>query len=159
MADQFTILDVIAQNESGGNASAVKFEQSTFARMSGGALAWTRGAQTVISRLHDCDDATAMALASTSWGTYQIMGFNLWDATTCGFGGTLGTFLSSPDEQNKAVTRFLASARISDITVSDLENDVDKRNHFISRYNGPGDIPSYWALTQRSIAYLRSRQS
>lgn len=159
MTDQFSILDVIAQNESGGNANAAKFEQSTFQRMSSGALSWTRNAQKAISRLHDCDTITAQAIASTSWGTYQIMGFNLWDASTCGFGGTLGAFLSSPDAQKSAVTRFLGSNGIADITVADLENDDAKRERFISRYNGPGDIPGYWALTQRSIAYLRSRQS
>ncbi len=158
MADWFQLSDVIALNESSGNAQAVKFEFGTFSRIRDGGLNWTRNAVRKIADLHDCDEITAQAMASTSWGRYQIMGFNLWDATTCGIACRIGEFLCNAQTQDDALFAFLKQSGIGDITVSDLENDETKREVFITKYNGPGDIPGYWALTLRSIAYLRAHR-
>ena len=156
---ELTMAAVISQNESSGYLACAKFERATFERMCAGGLGWTDAAQRAIAKLHNCDITTARALACTSWGLYQIMGFNLWDASVCDWTLDLGTFLRDAGAQTAAFERFLVATSISDITVSDLETDPEKRERFIAKYNGPGDVANYWALTQRSIAYLRARQS
>lgn len=153
--DSFTLADVIEQNESGGIAGSIKFEPKTFQSFQSAGLSWARGSFPRIERLHNCDQVTAEMIAATSWGLYQIMGFNLYDEGTCNLQVDVGAYLASRELQAGALADFLRVQRI-DFTVQEIEGDLARRLQFIRAYNGPGDVAGYWALTQRSIAFLRA---
>lgn len=88
------------------------------------------------------------ALLSTSWGAFQIMGFNY---AACGYDGIqsfVNAMYGGPDGQLNAFVRFIKSKK--------LEGALIKRDwaYFASRYNGPGyKVNQYDTKMQR--AYLK----
>lgn len=142
------LADVIARVESNNNQYAVRFESGVFERLTTNLndylpmLGW-------IERVHSCSQATAIALASMSWGKYQMMGENLWPHLEDSF----WTFGATPLLQDQAFGEFLARRGIN-YSLEEIQADPDKRYHFILHYNGPSAIDAYWARMQAAIAAL-----
>lgn len=141
-----TLSEVIARVESGNNQYAVRFEPEVFERFSRDSakfvsiLGW-------IQRVHSCSQSTAMAIAATSWGKYQLMGENLWPHIEDSF----WTYGAAPLLQDQTFGDFLIRRGIN-YSLEEIMTDAVKRYHFISEYNGPGNIDAYWASIQKAAA-------
>lgn len=140
------LVRVIAQTESGGNQWALRFEPTTYAGIRGGQHA---AACSVARVANKCSIATSQMLCSSSWGLFQIMGFNLWAKP--GFVGPVGAFLGDVNAQGAALERFLIAAGLDGITWDEIADDETVRERFIVHYNGPGNPEAYWTL-MRSAA-------
>lgn len=91
------------------------------------------------------------ALKSTSWGLFQIMGFN---HTRCGFGDVRAfvDFIRGPDDNDMiAFTNFVQS----DLALLQAYRRQDSLN-FAGIYNGPGQ-PEYYA-SKIDLSLTRFRQ-
>lgn len=155
------VVQAIERVESGGHASAVRFEPHVFLRKRPdleGAIPFTRGPKgfSVVAGETDRDaferaftlDPEA-AVASTSWGLYQVMGSHLLDI----YGtpaSAADSFYADPVAVSyklfvkwfQASPRALAAAR---------ERDWRELAH---RYNGPGNIDKYSVLLQQAYSSL-----
>jgi hypothetical protein len=63
-----------------------------------------------IKGIHGCSRATAEMIYSTSWGLYQIMGFNLYGKL--GLELPIWQFLEAPEKQHKAFEQFCKAESI-----------------------------------------------
>lgn len=78
---------------------------------------------------------TAIMLASTSWGAYQIMGANLW--TVCKYKGTLAQYLNTPSDQIETFKAFLGLIGWKDQPFAGMTSSELER--FGAQYNGNGE--------------------
>lgn len=145
--------DVIAEVESGGDPLAERFEGEIWYAWYDGRRADIDRIWPVIQKIHNCSKLTAAAIACTSYGKFQIMGFNLY-----GFIGVTAHHVryqndEGPGWQSATFQTFLISRGIN-YTLDEIRSDAAKRALFIDRYNGPADTADYWASMQRAIARL-----
>lgn len=128
--------DVIKRIESNNDPHAMRFEVVTYDRMmrkvpQAPVLGVIREAH------HGCSSQTAGMIAATSWGAWQLMGFNIY--STGKYSNTVGAFLGSVADQNLCAGYFLDAigygASMNFATI-DVEN-------FARLYNGPGNVPAY----------------
>lgn len=122
---------LISEIESGQNQFALRFEPLVYAR--------DDKEMEIISRIagrNNCNLRTAAMIYSTSWGQYQIMGFNL-------YGGHLGAnfevmnvgeFLSETELQNAFFNSFVIEKGIN-YSLSELRDGANAYK-FGSLYNG-----------------------
>jgi hypothetical protein len=138
MTPTIDIADVIAWVESKADRQAFRFEPGTFAT-----TANPRPAQIEIlnriSKIHMCSAATARVIYSSSFGLYQIMGFNIY-ADNTGVNGTVFDFVADPIAQTVLFKQFLAQKGLI-VTPQTLAESVQVRQHFGTVYNGNG--PAY----------------
>jgi len=126
---------VVAQVESGGDLHAIRFEPAVYQRTSHGPLATLINIKT----MNRCSDGTAAMIYSTSWGRFQVMGFNLY--------GPLGLmrgvvdYLNDADLQAQSFQRFCEFNRCQ-LAPADLDN-VGRLSAFAALYNGPGNVADY----------------
>lgn len=154
--DFLQLMSVIADVESGGNDAAMRFEPGTFAR-------WQDAIQKmapvkndilgVIARVHNCDDATAAMIAATSWGRFQIMGFNLYAQGSPVAGYRVCDFLAHGSLQTLAFRDFLDRNHLP-AAYSAVFRDHVSLLDFAQRYNGPGDFQAYAAAMMRAAQRL-----
>jgi len=139
MLDTSSILlsDVIALVESSNNPHAMRFEAATYQSLMTGAMTPAHAAIVAnIQGIHKCSQSTAQVIFSTSYGAYQIMGFNLYN----GSGGTqedIITFCSDSAEQTRLFNNFCIENQIAFLPVS-LAASSQIRQYFGARYNGNG---------------------
>lgn len=130
-----SIAQVIAHVESAGRGDAMRFEPAVYER----ALAGSYGPQVAAAvTAHKCSQATARVIVSTSWGKFQLMGFNLYPNLT---GLSVAAFMSTP--QDPAFGKFLAIKRLDHFTAQQLFSDLAARLSFATVYNGPGNPQAY----------------
>lgn len=147
------LFDVVAQIESNRNFRALRFEPMMLARIQNqpGPFGQVISA---IRHWHQCSGTTAQVIAATSWGAVQIMGFNLWLASTPGLGVAchFADYLANETLQRQ---KFIAYAEGREINFA-LEELVDpadgltKCQLFALRYNGPGDVDDYAGRLQQA---------
>lgn len=77
--------------------------------------------------------ATAEMICRSSWGTYQIMGENLY--TICKVNTPVAHFMASDVLQLKAFWSHNVAKKI-DFTLDEIKRDESKRLLFARRYNG-----------------------
>lgn len=142
--------DVFARIESGGNPFAIRFEPSTWARNNFQSL-FTR-----VVNANKCDVNTARMLLASSFGLYQIMGFNLYNPGICDYRGPIALFLNNVSDQNKAMDAFLDAANIR-VTPSQLY-DPATRARVARLYNGPGDVSAYSFKLLKAITDLQVKK-
>ena len=135
---------VIAQVESSGQICAVRFEPSVYAD-----CPQSSGIVSKIARLNFCDIQTARVIYSTSYGLYQIMGFNLYGGL--GYENPILQFWENAGEQEKMFTQFLNDNEI-DFTWKALKDSPDLLRHFAATYNG--DAGAYSASMLRAARIL-----
>jgi hypothetical protein len=123
------LASVIAQIESSGRPGAFRFEPGAF----DGHV--TNETELVIARLNFCDDASARIIYASSFGLFQIMGFNLY-AAPISWGGTILAYLNdSGTDQYWTFKKFLQSRGI-DLLLGQLLSDPQKMDAFAKTYNG-----------------------
>lgn len=143
------LASVIKAIESGGNPRALRFEPGVYAW---DVSVYDREATVrKIGLLHRCSMATAHILFSTSFGQYQEMGFNLWDASRPLISADEFTFRSDTALQDKAFADFLAARGIA-YELADMLADPAKLEHFVEVWNGPGNVDDYAALIRQHAA-------
>lgn len=133
-AHAIELADVIARIESSGNKFAMRFEPVVFSNLCNGPMTPLHARiVSTIQGVHRCNVKTAQVIYSTSWGLYQLMGFNLYDAEP----------LTVPvqqfcDDENLQRARFNAFVSRETINFSplDLAESATRRNEFAQTYNG-----------------------
>jgi len=143
------LADIIAEVESSNNSRAFRFEPSVYENLA------TLNSEKIdlldeIVRVNRCDFATAKVVYSTSYGLYQIMGFNIysdpqWSADIFEF--ILG------GQQTLVFARFLTRNEINIPWVT-LKADHSALLHFAGVYNGPGDPEAYAAAMTKAASEL-----
>lgn len=101
-----TVASLIAHIESGGRADAVRFEPRLYAHTLG--LPAVMGRITVANK---CSIETARVIYSTSFGLYQIMGFNIY--IPHGFNKSIFAFVNDIDAQNDVFNDYLIRKNIA----------------------------------------------
>jgi hypothetical protein len=154
-----SLADVIADVETGGNQFAERFEPAPFIKQ------WQATALTgynpiidAIQKIHaaaygTCSHGTAMRICFTSFGRYQIMGFNIWGAPDFPYRSTYQSYQENVPAQDGTFLHFLNRAGIN-FTLADLVADGEKAKKFVTTYNGPGGWPIYWQRMQQSMRRL-----
>lgn len=90
----------------------------------------------IMSRIviaNSCDEFTSRVIYSTSFGAYQIMGFNLY-AKEFGYTNSVATFLNSESDQLSVFMQFVVDADIN-YTPQELCNRSNAQD-FARTYNG-----------------------
>ncbi len=127
-SDPAALQAVIMAIESSGNLCALRFEPSIF---DGRAAPIT---SQHVARLHGCDLITGHVITATSWGLFQIMGFNLYSGAHP-WTSTVFDFLNSPSAQIAFFQQWLTDRGMA-FTLADLLADPEKLNAFAEFYNG-----------------------
>lgn len=117
---------VIMGIESSGNAHALRFESALYEKATLGTI-WS-----TIAQVNKCTLVTARMIAYTSFGLYQIMGFNLY---TLGLNVDIGDYLGDAVLQSQLFAEFLALKGIN-FTLQELLTDPVKMSKFATTYNG-----------------------
>ncbi|WP_457641464.1 N-acetylmuramidase domain-containing protein [Persephonella sp.] len=140
--------DIIKLIESSNNPQAVRFEPLFYEKLKEKNI--QDRAIEEIRKIHKCTYYTALMIASTSWGLFQIMGYNLYfyDLTD----KTVFEFLFDEEEQERAFEKFTQIKNIN-FTVEQLKTDIEKVKRFARLYNG--DVENY----SRKILKLLEREN
>jgi hypothetical protein len=125
---------IIADIESGDNPYAMRFEPGIYARMQISARynpMIERAKQTNI-----CSRETAKIICATSWGRFQIMGFNLYDVGL-NLGASVGEFMAevAPRSQAAYFLEFCVGRGIY-FTLQQLRENQASVLRFAKVYNG-----------------------
>lgn len=129
MPNDPALAQLIAQVESGNDFRAFRFEPQTFQNIS------NRPVTAALTKIIECNHvslATARVIYASSWGMYQIMGFNLY---ALGFMGHVIEFANDPSLQLAAFHWFLDANHIN-WTLKDIMADDNKLRMFAVAYNG-----------------------
>lgn len=135
MTTPIAVCDLIAHIESSGNPYAYRFEPIVYKNLSVGSLTPAHLAIVQnIMRIHSCSQSSAMVIYSSSYGLYQIMGFNMYGLL--GVEDSIFKFCNNPVDQLVAFNKLRVSMKLDGFSVSDLANDANDRMIFAQRYNG-----------------------
>lgn len=116
--------------ESDGNYRAIRFERKTFNNIT------DRGNTPVllaIARINKCSLDTARIIYASSWGAYQIMGFNLYDKL--GLLTDIASYLWDTNAQDQSYDKFVIQNNIN-FSMAEIKSSNDKRLTYAIRYNG-----------------------
>ena len=151
------LADIISRVESDDNPFAIRFEISSFARRD----EMPRNIINSIVDIHKCSQLTAAVLYATSWGRFQIMGFNLWGGVL-GYEKTFVEYLTSPQDQFDAFNRFTLVPRktYQNAGWNGSEfTDQSMLQGFSRWYNGPGAVSQYMGRMEKAASDLLAAQS
>jgi hypothetical protein len=141
-----TLAKVIATVESGPFQYAVRFESGMFA----GKVGPLSAAETACMKANRCSSITARMICCTSWGLFQIMGFNLYGPLALQI--PVGSFMFDTETQFDTFRKFVT------LNGFDPENfdctDEALIERFARSYNGPGDVANYAAKMKAAFASL-----
>lgn len=135
---------VIAQVESSNCLSAVRFESM----LNNNHPQWIEGQLDKIQAANGCNVATALMIASTSWGKYQLLGANIY---------ALGAKISLLEWWNDPVAQSVSFAFFINPHGFEPSEDIaswtdDRFLKFAAFYNGPGAPAAYAAAMQKVLA-------
>ena len=133
------LVHVIASIESNNRREAIRYERAVHQQVINGL--YESSVNECRKWQPSCSLYTARMICSTSWGLYQIMGFNIYD-TRFMFRKTLVEFLESTGEQTLLLEQFLNSKDIN-YRVDAMLADAAMLERFVRLYNGPGNVPAY----------------
>lgn len=133
--------------ESSNNPHATRFERGVFNRITNEG---TNPTLLKIQRCNNCTLDTARQIYSTSYGYYQLMGFNLYDPSI-GWEGTVQNYMNDSVAQDSAYYAFLVANHIN-YTWQSLKADDTLMLQFAIRYNGSA---AYCAALERAAASLK----
>ena len=122
--------DIIKLIESSNNPQAVRFEPLFYEKLKSKT---NDTAVLKIREIHKCTYYTALMIASTSWGYFQIMGYNLYFYNL--IDTTVFEFLSNEELQEKAFKKFTQLKKIN-FSIEELKSDPEKIRKFAKYYNG-----------------------
>jgi hypothetical protein len=126
---------IIMHVESSGFSGALRFEPKVYDGIKSVETGPEFDTIAKIARLNICNIDTARILYATSFGLYQIMGYNLYGM---GLHRSISDFLAGPNArilQDAMFAKFLAGRGIN-FTWKEMLVDPDKLNLFALHYNG-----------------------
>lgn len=130
---------IIGQVESAGRLNALRFEPGTMVNVTARHLKAVNAAQHV----HNCSVSTAGMICSTSWGLYQIMGFNIYNL---GCTHTVFDYVADPAIQSEMLQKFLVADGLGNATWAAMADDDALLRRFATLYNGSGNVDAYMNL-------------
>jgi hypothetical protein len=134
MNNSIGLTDVIAWVESKGDPYAFRFEPATYANLANPS-AVQKGIIATIQTIHNCSYESAKVIYSSSFGKYQIMGFNLF-APKLSLCESAFKFMGDSATQDAMFTKLIASMALSSLTPDTLASSLWNRQHFGAIYNG-----------------------
>lgn len=143
--------DVIASIESSGIKYAMRFEPALYERIGNQNCAVNFGL-TNIALYNRCTLETAKIISCTSWGLFQIMGFNLYNSPIS-LKSPIGEYVENEGMQLSAFNAFLDHNHMF-VAVAELRDVLQERLDFARHYNGPGDAATYAAKMYAAIIRL-----
>lgn len=151
-----TLIQLIAQVESGNFAGAIRFEEEKYNSMMNRPIKElpSRIGDTLknIRDIHHCDLFTAFQIYCTSWGKFQFMGETLY-STPITLPVPIPIFWSSEVVQGSIFQKFVREKDI-DITVDPPR--MDEYERFAMIWNGPGDVSGYATRMLKVYKQLKS---
>lgn len=135
---------VIATVESGPFPYAMRFEPGVYARPP---FPPTLAAA---EKANHCNDATARVVLATSYGLFQIMGFNLYGPLKLTI--AIGPYLFDTEQQFDAFKRFVTLNGFDPENFDFTDDGLIER--FARSYNGLGDVANYSAKMKAAYAAL-----
>lgn len=127
-----TLEELIALIESDNNPFAMRFEPHVYdlTQKSNRYEAMVN----VAKARNRCSRPTACVIVATSWGKYQIMGFNLYDAIELSYPHSVGKFMATDGDQDATFKAFCQAKNIY-FTLPDMA-DPAFALRFAHVYNG-----------------------
>lgn len=126
---------VIAKVESSDRPYAVRFERALF----NNPPSWVTGTTPVISHINGCDGYTALTIAATSYGLFQILGAVIFGDLA--FPNPISFFWYDAEQQ---VTQFRALVTKWGFDWQNFDfADEALLTRYATRYNGPGNPSAY----------------
>ena len=135
MVTTLSLATIIARVESTNNPNALRFEWLTYS----GKMIQNNASIAIlktIARIHDCSSDTAKMIYSTSWGFFQIMGFDLYGEL--GYQQPVASYFEDHDAQYAMFAKFVQSKNIN-YGVNELAGSRLTRVKFGTIYNGDGE--------------------
>lgn len=134
--EQLTIAELISWIESRNNIGAMRFEPATYNKFAGDIAKLNKTVREILARIqivNRCSVHTAAMIYSTSWGAFQMMGFNVYaqDGAV-----PISEYLASPRVQSADFLAFLKRVGLQDFTPGKLAKDQSARYKFSTKYNG-----------------------
>jgi hypothetical protein len=132
-----SIADVVAWVETKNNRSAVRFEPTTYNKFGSDAARTNKIAQAILARIqiiNVCSVHTAAMIYSSSWGAYQLMGFNVYAGPS--FDMPVAEYLACETVQRASFVEFLTRCSIGNVTPEQLAASQSLRLKFAMKYNG-----------------------
>ena len=127
--------ECIAMVESSNNNKAIRFEPVMFTNKP----TWVLGTLSKIAIVHECSRDTALAIACTSYGYYQILGANIY---ANGYIKTVFDYVFNKADQDIAFAKFIGREGFN--STDDISGwTADQFEKFATFYNGPGNIDGY----------------
>jgi len=138
-----TLIQLIAQVESGNFGGAIRFEEEKYNSMINRPIKElpSRIGDTLknIRDIHHCDLLTSLQIYCTSWGIFQFLGETLYSAPL-NIPFPIPVFWASEIVQGSIFRKFVREKDI-DITVDPPR--MDEYERFATIWNGPGDVSGY----------------
>jgi hypothetical protein len=141
---------IIRRDESNDNPFALRFERKVFNNVTNDGKITPVLAR--IMEIHHCSGDTARMIYSTSWGAFQIMGFNLYNSRF-GYTGTIASFLNDTDAQGDLYALFLQEDGIN-WKWNDIKSDETKLAQFAIKYNGSTDYVANMQQAAKELGLL-----
>jgi len=135
--------DAIASIESGNNHRAMRFDPD-FCKHD---PQWVEGMQYKIMQIHGCNQTTAWMIAATSFGSFQLLGANIY---SLGWEATIFDFIYSAPGQFHSFSMWIEKAGFS--ATENIDEWNEKRFLKFALYaNGTDDPETYIARMKRRI--------
>jgi|SRR5579859_1709931 len=140
-----SLASAVAQVESAGFPYAMRFEMGLFEAGYGAG----KPEISVIMGAHKCNMVTARTIYCTSYGLFQIMGFNLYGPL--GWTNAVAPFMFDPEQQLAMFNKFCSLNGVDPQTFDWSDAAVED---FARKYNGPGNVADYSAKLKAAYANL-----
>jgi hypothetical protein len=140
-APDVDVYDIISYVETKHNSRAVRFEPATYEKLSVGRTDSQKAIIATIQARNKCSWGTALMIYSTSFGSTQLMGFNMYGPEVNVQTDIIG-YCDDEIVQVDSFYRFLKQVKLDDITVAQLAASSVARMRFAVTYNGS---PAYAA--------------
>jgi hypothetical protein len=125
------IINIIKTVESSNNQYAFRFEEKLYFLH--------RASKTNLSKIlkrirmiNQCSNDTAIAICSTSWGLYQILGINIYGV--CGYDKSIINFLKNVEDQEKVFKIFCDIQRVdlekTEKELTNLAGHINKNKNY-----------------------------
>ena len=133
-----SLFELISYIESSSDSRAIRFEPATYAKLLMNRSDSQKLLISQIQKSNGCSWHTALNIYSSSYGSAQIMGFNLY-SSIANYRGHIVDFLNSRPLQVSAFNDYLNKSGLSLLTISQLASDPAARHHFAVSYNGSAE--------------------
>jgi hypothetical protein len=135
LSQTISVADIIAQVESSGNPYAYRFEPTVYESLKTGALSPVHSIiVNRIMKIHSCSLSSAEVIYSSSYGLYQLMGFNLFGE--CDYAESVWEYLNDPIAQTAMFENLLGHMGLQNYTAEQLASSENLRHQFAIHYNG-----------------------